>query len=204
MDTINDFFVINVGECFQTDGYIDEWRLRRVIAGYECNINTDVESFLKNNAIEFTKKHQSVTYLIFHTKTGKLVGYFTLAIKPITVSCEGFSRVLQKKIARVSEVDEESGALYLSAYLIAQLGKNFAEEKDFGITGEQLMDIAMEQVKELQFMAGGTVVFLETEENEKLINYYEKENGFRPFRIRETRTKDGRKKNLLQMLKVIK
>ncbi|MBQ4282920.1 MAG: GNAT family acetyltransferase [Lachnospira sp.] len=203
MDTIDDFYVLNVGECFGEDGYIDEESLKAVIAGYECNINPDVNRFLKNNAIEFTKKHQSVTYLIFHIGTGKLVGYFTLAIKPITVTCEGFSRVLQKKIARVSQVDEESGELYLSAYLIAQLGKNFAQDNDFGITGEQLINIAMKQVEELQYMVGGTVVFLETEQNEKLLNYYEKENGFKPFRIRETKTRDGKKKKLLQMLKVI-
>jgi len=62
-------------------------------------------------AIEFAKKHQSVTYLVFSNDDASLVGYFTSAIKPITVHTEGLdmSKSTQRRLARVSELDEENG-----------------------------------------------------------------------------------------------
>ena len=60
-------------------------------------------------SIEFTKKNQSVTYLVFANEDAALVGYFTLAIKPISVNAENFSNTMKRKIARVSELDEENG-----------------------------------------------------------------------------------------------
>ena len=46
---------------------------------------------MKEQSIEFTKKNQSVTYLVFSNEDASLVGYFTIAIKPITVNAENFS-----------------------------------------------------------------------------------------------------------------
>ena len=59
--------------------------LINLFSGFSCPSNPNVEKFLKENAVNFTKKNQSVTYLVFSEKTATIVGYFTLAIKPITV-----------------------------------------------------------------------------------------------------------------------
>ena len=83
---------------------------------------------MKEQSIEFTKKNQSVTYLVFSNEDASLVGYFTITIKPITVNAENFSNTMKRKIARVSELDEENGTYTLSAYLIAQLGKTLRME----------------------------------------------------------------------------
>ena len=55
----------------------------------------------------------------------ELVGYFTIALKPLTVRGETVSNTVKKKLMRVSELDEQSQTYTMSAYLIAQLGKNF-------------------------------------------------------------------------------
>ena len=160
--------------------------------------------FLKEQAIEFTKKNQSVTYLVFHSQDASLVGYFTLAIKPICVSAEKFSNTTKRKIARVSELDEENGTYTLSAYLIAQLGKNFKDGANEKITGEQLLQAAIDTIKELQYMAGGMVIFLEAEDKEKLMHFYEDENGFKQFDVRETKCSDNDEiHKLVQLLKVM-
>ena len=83
-----------------------------------------------------------------------------------------------KKLLRISELDEETQTYTMSAYLIAQLGKNYKGGANLKITGQQLLQAAMDTIKEIQHMAGGMVVFLEAEENEKLLHFYEKENGF--------------------------
>ncbi|MFR2511891.1 MAG: hypothetical protein ACLS9K_07715 [Lachnospira eligens] len=54
-----------------------------------------------------------------------IVGYFTITIKPITVNTDEFSNTVRRKIARVSEQNSDNGKYSLSAYLIAQLGKNY-------------------------------------------------------------------------------
>ena len=158
---------------------------------------------MKEQSIEFTKKKQSVTYLVFSNDDASLVGYFTLTIKPITVNADNFSNTMKRKIARVSELDEENGTYTLSAYLIAQLGKNFKDGANEKITGEQLLQSAVDTIKELQYMAGGMVVFLEAEENNKLMHFYETENGFKRFDVREAKSNTAGIHNLVQLLKVM-
>lgn len=202
MDNTKQFTVFNIRKYLQDDGELSEDDLQYILSEFTCPKNPDVERFLKKNAIEFTKKNQSVTYLVFSNDTAELIGYFTLTIKPIQVNSDSnISKGMLKKISRVSEYDEESETFYLSAFLIAQLGKNFTNGANVKITGKQLLEIAIMHLKELQFKIGGTVVFLEAEENEMLFHFYGEKNGFKTFRTRETKNKEPHK--LVQMLKVI-
>ena len=126
--------------------------------------------------------------LVFSDEDALLIGYFTIAIKPISVKAEQFSNTVKRKLARVSELDKTSGTYHLSAYLIAQLGKNFKDGLDKRITGEQLLQAAVNTIKVLQYMAGGMVVFLETENVENLLQFYEQKNGFKKFDTRKTKS----------------
>lgn len=111
---------------------------------------------------------------------------------------------MKRKIARVSELDEENGTYTLSAYLIAQLGKNFKDGANEKITGEQLLHAAVDTIKELQYMAGGMVIFLEAEDNDKLMHFYEDKNGFKQFDVREMKCRDKDEiHKLVQLLKVM-
>ena len=79
-----------------------------------------------------------------------LVGYFTLALKPLTVRGETVSNTVKRKLLRVSELDEISDTYTMSAYLIAQLGKNFTNGEEKKITGEELLVLAWDKIKEIQ------------------------------------------------------
>ena len=141
--------------------------------------------------------------MVFSNEDASLVGYFTITIKPITVNAENFSNTMKRKIARVSELDEENGSYTLSAYLIAQLGKNFKNGANEKITGEQLFQAAVDTIKELQYMAGGMVIFLEAEDNDKLMHFYENENGFKRFDTKEVKVNTQDRHTLVQLLKVL-
>ena len=67
----------------------------------------------------------------------------------------------------------------VSAFLIAQLGKNFCRSKEEDqITGAELLSSAFERITIAQHEIGGQVVFLECEDgNRKLKSFYEK-NAF--------------------------
>ena len=158
---------------------------------------------MREQSIEFTKKNQSVTYLVFSNDDASLVGYFTLTVKPITVNAENFSNTMKRKLAKVSELDEENGTYTLSAYLIAQLGKNYKDGLNEKIAGEQLLQAAIETIKELQYMVGGMVIFLEAEDKEKLMRFYEDENGFKRFDTKEVKAGTENAHVLVQLLKIL-
>ena len=202
---INGVTVFNIREYLsvKNDRVLGEEALRGILSEFSCEKNSDVERFLKEQSIEFTKKNQSVTYLVFTNEDAALVGYFTITIKPISVNASSFSNTMKRKIARVSELDEENGTYTLSAYLIAQLGKNFTNGANARITGEQLLQAAVNTIKELQYMAGGMVIFLEAENEENLMRFYEDKNGFKRFDTKEIKvgTKDAH--TLVQLLKVM-
>jgi len=202
---LNDVTVFNIREYLsgKDDEVLGEDELQQILSEFSCLKNTDVERFLKEQSIEFTKKNQSVTYLVFTNEDTALAGYFTLTIKPISVNAEYFSNTRKRKISRVSELNVDNGTYTLSAYLIAQVGKNFSEGANERITGEQLMRAAMDTIKELQYMAGGTVIFLETENNEKLIKFYEEKNGFKRFDTKEVKAGTDDAHTLIQLLKII-
>ena len=202
---INDVTVFNIREYLSVkdDRVLGEEALRGILSEFSCKRNSDVGRFLKEQSIEFTKKNQSVTYLVFTNQDAELVGYFTITIKPISVNSDSFSNTMKRKIARVGELDEENGTYTLSAYLIAQLGKNFTNGANERITGEQLLQAAVNTIKELQYMAGGMVVFLEAENEEKLMRFYEDKNGFKRFDTREIKAGTEDAHILVQLLKVL-
>lgn len=50
---------------------LGEDALLELFSEFSCPINPDVERFLKKSSIEFTKKNQSVTYMVFSVNGGK-------------------------------------------------------------------------------------------------------------------------------------
>lgn len=43
------------------------------------------------------------------------------------------------------------------------------------------MKMAMDKIKEIQYILGGMVIFLEAEENAELLTFYKDKNGFMQF-----------------------
>ncbi len=137
MEVSDRFMFVNIREYLaQGDNEkVGEPELMRMISDFSCPKNPDVEQFLKKSCVEFTKKNQSVTYLVHDMEDGVLVAYFTIALKPLTVRDETVSNTVKKKIKRISEFDEQTKSYTMSAFLIAQLGKNYTNDADKRITG---------------------------------------------------------------------
>ncbi len=179
----NKYRIINIRRYIDNESpELGEDELIQILSEFSCPMNPDVERFLKHSSIEFTKKNQSVTYLVFSVVDGRLLRYFTLALKPLTVRGETVSNTVKRKLLRVSELDEKSDTYTMSAYLIAQLGKNYSEKM---ITGAELLELAWDKIKATQYMFGGMVTFLEAENEEKLLSFY-RDNLFSQFDTRQT------------------
>ena len=190
------YFVVNIME------YLCDAPMAEILLDfcnlYECPLNKDVERFLKQSAIDFAKKHQAVSYLVFSQKNGVFLGYFSLTIKTISVKAQNVSRTIQRKLSRMSTLDD--GEYNIPAYLIAQLGKNFQSGLDDSISGNELLSLAMEQISLLQHRVGGVLCVLECENKEKLLDFYCEQNHFVKFGTRKSKSTE---KRLLQLLKTI-
>ena len=198
------FFSVNIREylALGNDEEAGEPALAELLSGFYCPKNPDVEQFLKKSAIEFTKKNQSVTYLVVSAEDVRLLGYFTLALKPLTVRGETVSNTMKRKLLRISELDEKSDTYTMSAYLIAQLGKNFSESGGTEITGAELLKLAWDKIKEIQYLGGGIVTFLEAEKEEKLLSFY-RDNRFSQFDTRQTTSDTDESHELVQLLRLL-
>jgi len=201
---MDNFFAINIRKylALGDDQEAGEPALVKLLSGFSCPKNPDVERFLKKSAVEFTKKNQSVTYLVFSKDNGEMLGYFTLALKPLTVRGETVSNTTKRKLLRISELDESSDTYNMSAYLIAQLGKNYTDGANMRITGKELVELAWTVIEDAQYMLGGMVVFLEAENEEKLLAFY-KANRFSQFDTRQTTSDADEPYELVQLLRLL-
>lgn len=186
---------------------VGEELTKKLLSNFSCPLNEDVETFLKQKAISFSMQGFSQTHLVFTSYKGnpELVGYFCLANKHITVQSSKLSKSLRKRISKFSVLDRNIDAYCLATPLIAQLGKNYYNNLNTLITGDELLKIACEKVSHIQMEVGGKFTYLECEDKPKLIQFYTS-NGFvefdrRPLDRDETMIHGD---YLVQMLKYIR
>ena len=196
------FATVNISDCMDNkiEGF-GEADLKRALATFS-SIDPHVESFLKNSAEDFARQHKSVSYLVFSSGMAELLGYFTLTIKSITVRVEMMSKTMERAFRKTGKLDECMNTYTTSAFLVAQLGKNFSASLKNSISGNDLLDGALYILKGIQLGIGGTIVFLEAQGSEKLLPFYAS-SGFRALDRRTAFYKDGGSFELVQLFKVL-
>lgn len=171
---------INLKEMIEQIGEVET---KAILSDFSCPLNPDVENFLKNKAIEFSKQSISSTYLVLasYQKKYVVVGYFTLSNKFICIDKSAFpSKRLRSRIAKFAQFDSTTKRYTLSAPLIGQIGKNYANSYNTLISGDELLKLALDKVHEMQIIVGGKVVYLECEDKPRLLEFYS-QNGFVNF-----------------------
>ena len=172
------FNVVNIIDLLESVG---EKEVRSALQEFECERNSEIEIFLKNNAIDFAKRKISVTHLILDDN-GQIAAYFTLTHKPSNISSLSLSKSAIKTLSRYAILDRDSNSFNISAFLIAQFGKNSAYNGSRNISGNKLMDFCFEILESVQKQVGGGIAFLECEDKKQLLNFYQNENNrFRIF-----------------------
>lgn len=112
----------------------------------------------------------------------KVLAIFTLTHKAISIDTDKTSGTFRKKVARYAEIDNDTGKYTVSAFLIAQFGKNMSPEIEDVPGGNELMVCAMKALLKARHMIGGGVVYLECEDKPALLHFYQNEsNKFQPF-----------------------
>ena len=194
--------IINLKDIYNELG---ENNTKELLKEFSCPINKDVEYFIKNRAIEFSKQDISRTYIVMSSYKQKnvIAGYFAITNKSTIIKKFILSKTKRKRLLRFANYDEDIKGYHIALPLIGQIGKNFYNNYNETITGDILLKFACNKIKEIQNAIGGRYVFLECEDSPKLVEFYES-NGFVCFGKRNLE-KDERETNkgdhLLQMLK---
>lgn len=175
---MSDYQVINILDMIESVG---EDEVKSILSDFSCKRNPEIENFVRKNAVDFAKKKMSVTYLVVDD-TESISAIFTLTHKAIEITNKNLSNTMRKRIQRHSRLDESTDSFNVSAFLIAQFGKSDTKTLEENISGNALMDFTFEVLTAVQHDIGGGLVYLECEDNEKLINFYSSEpNQFFKF-----------------------
>ena len=186
---------------------IGEEKAIAILSDFSCPVNPDIEIFLRTTAIEFEKQGLSATHLVFLSQESQniLIGYYTLTTKAFNITEAAISKNLSKRISKFATYDNELDSYFLPAPLLAQLGKNFNNEYNRLITGDELLKMAVDDVKLIQRIVGGKILYLECENKSKLLEFYES-NGFVRFADRKLDRDESNIDStyLVQMLRYLK
>ncbi len=185
---------------------LGEKRIRAELARFSCPLNPDVELFIREKAIEFSKSGFAATHLVYRSYQGEpvLVGYYALANKTVVVKGAKLNSKWKSRLRRFANYyDDELKQYQIALPLIGQLGKNFAEGRNNLITGDDLLKFACDKIRDMQYIMGGKMAYIECEDKPKLIDFYTR-NGFYQFAHRnldrdELSTEGA--KYLVQMIK---
>jgi len=189
------FNVVKISSLIDSVG---ESEVVSALSEFKCEKNPEIENFIKNNAVEFARRKISVTHLILDDE-GQISAYFTLTHKPAIIPADALSKSAVKTLSRYAILDKDSNSFNISAFLIAQFGKNSAYKGTKNISGNELMDLCFDVLESVQKQVGGGIAFLECENKKPLLDFYQNENN--RFRVYGERFSKSENTNYIQLLR---
>ncbi|MDR0779056.1 MAG: hypothetical protein LBE48_06450 [Methanomassiliicoccaceae archaeon] len=133
--------------------------LSSFLSRFKCSRSTDSERFLREVSVMHDKKDISRTHLIVDSEEDKILGYFTLALKCLSLNeCD-----LSKSTVELMNLNEGVA----QAYLIGQLAK--ADDAASGL-GKRMLDEALKAFIDGKRKFGCRMVRLDCKD--ELIDYY--------------------------------
>jgi hypothetical protein len=192
---MSSFNILNLGILLRE---YEESEVKQKMMEFDCPKNSEINDFFHYKAIGSVQRHQTATFLVVDNKN-QINGFYSLTHKSLEVSATNLSKTYSKKIAMYSDYDESKNSYYISAFLIAQFGKNSNISKDSIISGDEMMNIVIEHLRTVRDEIAGNLVYLECEENESLLNFYSR-NGFIKFGERFSKNENV---NYIQMLRFL-
>ena len=158
--------------------------LSSTLSQFSIPLNKEVEGFIRNKALQATKLKSSVTYVLVDEDIAEVIGYFTLLVKPFTIPASSLSSANRRLISRFSEVNEETGNYTASVFLLAQIGKNYAVQRQYQVSGRDLLEVALDKLRAVQDLIGGKLVLIEREAERMNLHDFYKANGFKSWNSR--------------------
>lgn len=178
MNFVLNLQIMNILDVLEYDG---EENLHNRLSSFSCPINAEIDSFLKVNALNFARRKLSITYLVFDETDGEILGYFTLAHKALEIKNSNISNTVRRKLSAHARLDADTNSFTASAFLLAQIGKNYGIDNGRRITGSELIGCANDIMADIQHRIGGGIIYLDCEDKQHLKNFYINKNHYKIF-----------------------
>lgn len=178
MNSSSNFQIMNILDVLEYDG---EEKLKERLSVFSCPLNAEIDYFLKVNALNFAKRKLSITYLVFDENDGQIAGYFTLAHKAIEIKNDHISNTVRRKISSHARLDSDTNSFTASAFLLAQIGKNYGVDNGKRMTGEELIGYAEDVMADIQHRIGGGIIYLDCEDKQILKDFYINRSHYKIF-----------------------
>ena len=103
--------IINLKDIYNELG---ENNTKELLKEFSCPLNKDVEYFIKNRAIEFSKQDISRTYIVMSSYKQKnvIAGYFAITNKSTIIKKFILSKTKRKRLLRFANYDEDIKGKY--------------------------------------------------------------------------------------------
>lgn len=155
--------------------FSNEEKAKKTLTSFFCSKDYDIQDFIWNKIGRFEDRSICRSYLILDRKNSDdenfyILGFFSLALKILTVDQEKLTRKQKKDMNLLRDQDG------IPSYFIAQLGKNDMFKYNF--KGKYLLDEAVNIVYECMEMLGGNIVWLEANKETDYVLRFYKNNGF--------------------------
>ena len=175
---MNQYTVMNILDLLDSVG---ENEVQTGLSDFSCPPNEEIENFIRYNAIEFAKRKLSITYLLLDNTDGTIAGYFTLTHKAIEIRNDGISNTTRRKLSAHARLDSDTNSFTASAFLLAQIGKNYSIDNGRRITGAELIGYADDVMEDIQRRIGGGIIYLDCEDKQPLKSFYIDKNRYKIF-----------------------
>lgn len=170
--------IMNILDVLEYDG---EEKLKDRLSVFSCPKNIEIDNFLKTNALNFAKRKLSITYLVFDESDGQILGYFTLAHKALEIKNDNISNTTRRKLSTHARLDSDTNSFTASAFLLAQIGKNYGIDNGRRIAGNELIRYANDVMADIQRRIGGGIIYLDCEDKQHLKDFYIDKNHYKIF-----------------------
>lgn len=135
--TVSLFDLINQG--------VGKMKINEILSNFSCPLDEDVNYFIHNKAYDFERVGLSRTYLVYvitKDEIPKLVAFYSLGLSNVEIS-DKLTNSMKRKIFGTSYPMGKN----IKTLLIGQLSKNYYQGNDRLITGDVLMGLIFERIK---------------------------------------------------------
>lgn len=146
---------------------------KNILSNFSCPLNLDVEQFIRQKAIPYELAGMARTYLIM-AQFDTLNPIGICAIYSITTKSIYINQKMTRSARKLAFGTTYAVGNPVNAILIGQLSKNYFNNLNELISGEQIMSIIIDKIKEIDVLIPSVSVYIECEDKEQLKKYYEK------------------------------
>ena len=171
--TVSLFDLINEG--------VGKEEIKKLLADFSCPLNEDVEFFIHHKAYDFERVGLARTYLVYAIIEGEpnLVAIYSIGQSNVEISNDLNTKMKRKIFGSTYPLGKN-----IKTLLIGQLSKNYKNGNNQYITGNLLMRLVFERIKEIHSIFPSVVTHIDCKNIMVLRKYYER-FGFSLFKEKD-------------------